>query len=156
QVGALTPKQTELLLDARENSERLLAMVNNLLDLARLEEGRNQLEVRPESAEALLRAAAEAIRPRAQDKGVDVVLEVPTGLPPVAADASRLGNALGNLLDNALTYTDPGGRITLSAAAGTEGVTLSVTDTGCGIPPEYLPRVFDKFFRVPGQSRGGG
>src|SRR4029077_3852265 len=76
-VGPLTPKQMELLLDARENSERLLAMVNNLLDLARLEQGWRQLDVRPESPESLLQAAAEAIRPRAQDKGVDVVLEVP-------------------------------------------------------------------------------
>jgi signal transduction histidine kinase len=154
-VGPLTPKQTELLLDARENSERLLAVVNNLLDLARLEQGRPQLDVRPESVEALLQAAAESARPRAQDKGLELKVEVPAGLPPVAADADRLGNALRNLLDNALTYTDHGGRITLGAAAGPDGVTLTVADTGRGIPPEYLPHVFEKFFRVPGQSRGG-
>jgi signal transduction histidine kinase len=155
-VGPLTAKQTELLLDARDNSERLLAVVNNLLDLARLEQGWRQLEVRPESPADLLRAAAEAVRPRAQDKGVELVLDVPPELPPVAADAARLGNALRNLLDNALTYTDRGGRITLSAAAGPDAVTLAVADTGVGIPPEHLPHVFEKFFRVPGQSRGGG
>jgi signal transduction histidine kinase len=80
-TGALTPKQTELLLDARENSERLLAMVNNLLDLARLEQGYQQLDVRPESPESLLRSAAEAIGPRAQDKHVEVTLE-PWRFPP--------------------------------------------------------------------------
>jgi signal transduction histidine kinase len=74
----------------------------------------------------------------------------------VAADAQRLGHALGNLLDNALTYTDSGGRITLSAARAADGVTLSVEDTGKGIPPEYLPQVFSRFFRIPGRSRGGG
>lgn len=155
-IGALTPKQMELLLDARDNSERLLAVVNNLLDLARLEQGWRQLEVTAEAPATLLQTAADAIRPRAQDKGVDVVMEADTTLPAVAVDVPRIGNALGNLLDNALTYTDRGGRITLAATAAPDGVTLTVTDTGCGIPPEHLPRVFEKFFRVPGQTRGGG
>jgi signal transduction histidine kinase len=155
-VGPLTPKQTELVLDARDNSERLLAVVNNLLDLARLEQGRDQLDIRPESVEALLEAAAEAVRPRARDKGVDLVVEGARGLPPVAADATRIGNALRNLLDNALTFTDRGGRVTLAASPGPDGVTLSVADTGSGIPAEYLPHVFEKFFRVPGDGRGSG
>jgi signal transduction histidine kinase len=155
-TGPLTPKQTELLLDARENSERLLAMVNNLLDLARLEQGWRQLDIRPVPPEELLQAPAEAFRPRAQDKGVNLMVEVPPGLPPVAVDAARLGHALRNLLDNALTYTDRGGRVTLAAAAAGDTVTLAVTDTGSGIPPEHLPHVFEKFFRVPGQSRGSG
>jgi signal transduction histidine kinase len=155
-VGPLTPKQTELLLDARENSERLLAVVNNLLDLARLEQGWRQLDVRPVAPGDLLEAAAEEARPRARDKGLELTVEVPPDLPPVAADAARLGNALGNLLDNALTYTDRGGKITLTAEAAGDGVTLSVSDTGVGIPPEHLPHLFEKFFRVPGQSRGGG
>lgn len=155
-VGPLTPKQTELLLDARENCERLLAMVNNLLDLARLETGSRQLDVRPESAESLLQAAADAVHPRADDKGVEIVMENAPGLPPVAVDASRLGHALRNLLDNALTYTDRGGRITLSAGSDSGEVVLSVADTGIGIPPEHVPHVFEKFFRVPGQSRGIG
>jgi signal transduction histidine kinase len=154
--GPLTAKQLELILDARENCERLLAMVNNLLDLARLEQGWRQLDVRPEPPEELLRSAAGAIRPRAEDKGVQLILDIPAGLPRVAADAPRIDTALRNLLDNALTYTDAGGRITLSAALGPDAVLLTVTDTGIGIPPEHLPHVFEKFFRVPGQSRGSG
>src|SRR5262249_14316885 len=90
-AGPLTPKETELLRDARENSERLLATVNNLLDLTRLEQGGRQLQFRPESPGDLMRAAAEAIRPRSEDKGVEVVVEVSPDLPPVAADASRIG-----------------------------------------------------------------
>jgi signal transduction histidine kinase len=155
-IGPVNPKQMELLLDARENSERLLAMINNLLDLARLEQGYQQLDMQPESPEALLRTAAEAIAPRAQDKRVDVTLDVPPGLPSVAVDQARMGTALRNLLDNALTYTDPGGQITLSAAANGDDVILTVTDTGTGIPPEHLPHIFEKFSRVPGQSRGSG
>jgi NtrC-family two-component system sensor histidine kinase KinB len=155
-AGPLTPKQTELLIDARENSERLLNMVENLLNLARLEQGSRQLDLCSMSPQTLLQDAADAIRPRAQDKGVEVALEVPPNLPQVSADAARLGTALGNLLDNALSYTDRGGRITLSASAAPGTVTLAIADTGLGIPPEHLPHVFEKFFRVPGQSRAGG
>ena len=72
-TGPLTSKQTELLLDARENCERLLAMLNNLLDLARLEQGWRQLDIQPEAPAALLKSAAETVGPRAGDKGVDIV-----------------------------------------------------------------------------------
>ncbi len=155
-VGPLTPKQTELLLDARDNAERLLSRVNNLLDLARLEEGREFLDLQPEPPRTLLERAADAVRPRAEDRGVTVTVETPPDLPPVAVDRDRLGQALGNLLDNALAYTDRGGRITLQATAHGDTVTLRVEDTGTGIPPEYLPRVFTRFFRIPGRSREGG
>jgi NtrC-family two-component system sensor histidine kinase KinB len=155
-VGPLTPKQLELLLDARENSERLLAVVNNLLDLARFEQGSRQLNIQPEPPRRLLQNAADAVRARAQDKSIELALDVPDGLPAVAADAERIDHALRNLLDNALTYTDRGGRITLSAVTEGDSVVLSIADTGCGIPSEHLLHVFEKFFRVPGQSRGNG
>jgi K+-sensing histidine kinase KdpD len=151
-----TSKQTELLLDARDNAERLLARINTLLDLARLEQKREPLDLRPESPSALLEAVAESIRPRAADKGVELATDAPADMPSVFVDAARLRLALDNLLDNAVTYTERGGRITLSASAEDGRVTLTVADTGRGIPPEYLPHVFDKFFRVPGQSEAGG
>jgi len=104
-----------------------------------------------------LQAAADTARPRAESKHIDLVVENVSGLPSVAADPVRLGHALNNLLDNALTYTEEGGRITLSARLlDDHTVCLSVADTGVGIPVEYLSHVFDKFFRVPGQSRGHG
>jgi signal transduction histidine kinase len=155
-VGPLTAKQTELLLDARENAERLVGMVNNLLDLARLEQGRAPLELRPEPPAQLLQNAAEAARPRAEDKGIEVHVEAAPDLPPIAADADRLSHALSNLLDNAVSCTERGGTITLSASAADGAVTLTVADTGCGIPTEALPQVFSKFFRIPGRSPGGG
>jgi signal transduction histidine kinase/HAMP domain-containing protein len=155
-VGPLTPKQTELLLDARDNTERLLDVINNLLDLARIEEGRAQLRRVPESPGPLLRAAADTIKPRADDKQVALAVEAPDDLPPVAVDAERLGHALANLLDNALAHTQRGGRITLGAARSGGAVVLSVADTGSGIPPEHLPHLFQRFYRVPGPSQEAG
>jgi signal transduction histidine kinase len=155
-VGSLTPKQAELLLDARDNAERLLSMINNLLDLARIEEGRVKLERVPEPPQALLRCAAEAIKPRADDKQVALTVEAPDDLPPVAVDVGRMGHALANLLDNALAHTERGGRITLGAARSDRAVVLSVADTGAGIPPEHLPHLFERFYRIPGRSPEAG
>ncbi len=156
-VGPLTPKQTELLVDARDNAERLLKTIEHLLALARLEHGGAALEVRPEEPQALLQTAADDLRPRAAAKRVEVVVGAAAELPAVAVDAQRFGLALGNLLDNALTNTDEGGRIALSAeAADGDRVRFSVADTGLGIPPEYLPHLFEKFFRVPGRTQGRG
>ncbi|MEO2088301.1 MAG: HAMP domain-containing sensor histidine kinase, partial [Gemmataceae bacterium] len=154
-VGPLTDKQTELLVDARENTERLVKIVDHLLALARLEQGREPVTLRQEDPAGLLRAAAERVGPLAA--GRTLVVDAAAGLPPIAADADRIGHALDNLLVNAVAYTDPGGRITLTARPADGGrIELAVADTGVGIPTDHLPHVFDKFFRIPGQTRGQG
>src|SRR5262249_28216399 len=136
---------------------RLLALVEQLLALARLEDRREALAVRPESPGELLHAAADAVASRAADRRIEVVVEDADGLPPVAADAARGGAAPGNLLPNAVTRTGPGGRVTLAAApVDSDRVRLSVTDTGPGIAPEHLPHIFEKFYRVPGSERPTG
>ena len=155
-VGPLGPKQTELLIDARENTERLVRIVDHLLALARLERGQEELTVRPVAPADLLRAAVDRVQPRLNGRRVRLDLDA-TALPLLAADPDRLGHALDNLLVNAATYIGPDGLVTLSARPAGDGrVELAVADTGVGIPAEHLPHVFDKFFRIPGQSRGGG
>jgi NtrC-family two-component system sensor histidine kinase KinB len=144
-----------LLIDARDNTERLVRIIDHLLSLARLERGRDQLTIGPEDPGQLLRAAADRVQPVLT--GRRVVFDLDQSLPPVAADQQRLGQVLDNLLVNAATYTEPGGQITLSARAAANGrVELEIHDTGVGIPPEYLGHVFEKFFRIPGQTRGQG
>jgi signal transduction histidine kinase len=155
-LGPLAPKQLELLVDARDNAERLLVMINNLLDLARLEQGQGQLHLLPERPFALLQSAAESFRPRAEDRGIELTMNVADDLPSVAVDADQFQHALQNLLDNGLIHTPQGGRITLSAHAAEGRVVFSVADTGCGIPAEYLPMVFERYFRVPGDANQGG
>jgi signal transduction histidine kinase len=154
--GPLSPKQTELLIDARENSERLLRIVENLLNLARFEQGRRQLDFEPQDPAELLRTIADMARSRAHDKGIDIVVDAGPGLPSVYVDQVRIQTAFGNLLDNAIEHTDRGGRVMLRAEQDRDTVALIVSDTGHGIPPEALPHVFEKFFRVPGQSRSDG
>lgn len=155
-VGPLTPKQTELLADARDSAERLLGLIDQLLALARLQRPGGG-ERRPEDPGELLRRAADAVRPRADDKHVGLVVRADPPLPQVTADADRIVVALGNLLENAVTYTPPGGRVTASASASPSGrVEFAVADTGVGIPTEHLPDLFERFFRVPGQSDPAG
>ena len=81
---------------------------------------------------------------------------LPADLPPVAVDVDQFQHALQNLLDNALAHTPQGGRISLSAHSVAGKVAFSVADTGSGIPPQYLPMVFEKYFRVPGDTGQGG
>jgi signal transduction histidine kinase len=155
-VGPLADKQAELLIDARDNTEWLVRIVDHLLALARLEHGREPLAARPADPAELLRAA-DRVGPALAGRRVVFDLDPDAPPPAVSAEPQRLGHALDNLLANAAAYTDPGGQITLSArAAGGGRVELAVRDDGVGIPPEHLPRVFDKFFRVPGQTRGRG
>lgn len=155
-VGPLEVKQVELLLEARENTERLLKLIEHLLALARLEEGREPLDLRPTDPGALLQAAAETAAARAEDRRIALTVTAAPDLPSVAVDAARFGQALSNLVENALTYTEPGGSVALSAAASPGGVTLTVRDTGVGIPAADLPHVFDRFFRVAGRSQAPG
>jgi two-component system, NtrC family, sensor histidine kinase KinB len=155
-LGPLAPKQLELLVDARDNSERLLVMINNLLDLARLEQGPSQLRLQTQRPASLVEAAVESFRPRAADRGIELVADVPGNLPQVAVDTDQFQHALQNLLDNALPHTPQGGQIAVSAEQRNDRVVISVSDTGSGIPAQYLPLVFERYFRVPGDVSQGG
>lgn len=155
-VGPLEPKQMELLLEARENTERLFKLIEQLLALARLEGGA-MLEIQSIDAGQLLQSAVEESQARAEDKQIEVKIEIANELPMLLADSVRLGRALTNLLENAITYTPVGGSVILGAQKLTERyITLFVRDTGIGIPDEYVPHIFDRFFRVPGRNQSPG
>ncbi len=140
-------------------TERMRHLVEELLALARLDEGRAQLRLQAVDVAAALASVAE--QAERLSRGQTVTVEVPLKLPPARADAERLKQALLILLDNAVKYTPPEGRITLATRlAAVEGgpawVALDVRDTGKGIPEEALPHVFDRFYRVdPARARSG-
>ncbi|HOW84954.1 MAG TPA: ATP-binding protein [Candidatus Aminicenantes bacterium] len=157
-IGPLNEKQAELLIAAREDSERLHIILNNLLDISRLEAGQARLDLETVSPRALILDSLEPFRRAAQDQGVTLAADIPGDLAGVRVDRSRLGFVFGNIITNALQHTPPGGKITVSAEEEGGEVRISISDTGGGIPEAFLPKVFEPFFRVPGrkESQGAG
>jgi signal transduction histidine kinase len=155
-VGSLTEKQVELLLAAREDSDRLHNILNNLLDISRIESGRAAIHFEARNPNTLVLDAVDLFTLAAHDKGVIIKAELPGDLPEVWADVTQIGHVFSNLLSNALRYTNPGGEVTISASAEEKIVLFKVTDTGRGIPSEYLNNVFEQFFRAPDQGKETG
>ena len=154
-VGTLGAKQTELLLAARQDADRLLAMVNDLLDLTRIEQGQVRLDLKPTPTADLVGGAIERFEVRAADRGIALAGHVGAGLPPVLVDEERITHVFDNLLGNALDHTSRGGAIDLRADRQGDLIEFAVTDNGAGIPAEHVARVFDRFYRVPGGQSGG-
>lgn len=155
-VGGLSPKQADLLVAAGEDAERLNRIVDELLDIGRIASGKARMDLRPVPPIDLVSRETEAYRSAARDGGVSLVVDLPATLPRVWVDPVRVAHVFANLLSNALKYTLPGGKVTLSAKAEEEFVRFQVSDTGVGIPEKYLPRIFEQFFRVPDQGPGTG
>jgi signal transduction histidine kinase len=155
-IGPLTPKQTEILVAARDDSTRLHQIIENLLDMGRMRAGRASMNLAPVQPERMATDAVESVEAAYADKGVRLTVDIPPDLPPVLADVERLEHVFANLLGNALKYTPAGGEVTVSAAPAEEDVQFGVADTGPGIAREHLPRLFERFYRVPGQPGASG
>ena len=156
-IGALNPKQTELLIAAREDSERLLDLINNLLDLARLESGAASRERRPNQPDDMVRRAVADAREMVGASGQRLVVQADANLPAVLASTDQLDHVFSNLISNAAKHSPPGEEIAVAARAadGGRAVRFSVVDRGPGVPAAERERVFEKFYRLPGESREG-
>ena len=155
-VGALTEKQAELLLAAREDSDRLNTILEDLLDISRIESGKAPMSFTAVTPQVIAVQAVEHFAAALQDRGVTLKMDVPDDLPPIMADTARIGHVFDNLLSNALKHTAPGGTVAVSVRADEHQVVFSFADTGTGIPQEYLNKIFDQFFCVPGQGTPAG
>jgi NtrC-family two-component system sensor histidine kinase KinB len=129
-------------------------LVTDLLDLSRIESGSMAPVLSAVSATTLMREALAPIRPRIDSHGIDLQVDIDESLPSVMADPSQIQRVLTNLISNAVNATQPGGRIVVAARRTDDRVQVSVSDTGRGIPREYLPRLFEKFVQVPGSATG--
>ncbi len=134
------------------NAKAQAQLVSDILDVSRIITGKLQLDTEPIEIREVVEAAVEVVRPTALAKGVTLrlVIESPGGT--VSGDPHRLQQVLWNVLSNAVKFTPPDGRVELVLGGGDDEVEISVTDTGCGIGPEFLPHVFDRFRQADSSS----
>ena len=141
----------------RDQTRRLARLAEDVTAVSRAEEGQVALHVDETSPEDLVAAAVAAASGRYVEAGVGLTAQVADGLPRTLVDRERLAQVLGNLLDNALRHTPAGGSVAVNAAADGDAVRVSVADTGDGIPPEHLPHLSERFYRVdPARDRQHG
>jgi PAS domain S-box-containing protein len=153
-LGELTEKQNEVLQACRQDCERLDKLMRDLLDLSRIEAGESQPQLATVSAEDLLTSAAEELRPQVEAKGLELGVNAAMDLPRVSVDRLQIERVISNLVINALRHTKRG-EIKISAEPRNSDLAISVSDTGTGIPAEYLPHIFDKFVQVADAPVGG-
>ncbi len=151
--GAFDNQARELLETMHNNSMRLLKLINDLLDLVRLESGRMDIRSEPLQVQDFFKGLSSAIRQVAAEKNVQVQTHVDAGLDSILTDRDKLEKILLNLLFNAIKFTPPGGRIDLKAEHKNDDILLIVSDTGVGIAEKNLPFVFDRFWQADNSSR---
>jgi two-component system, NtrC family, sensor histidine kinase KinB len=165
-VGPLTRKQADLLFAARDDCERLHSIVDDLLNLARLESGRIDLQKRRVEVQSLVDLAVDVHKAAAESQQLALRAEVYPGLAEVFADPDRLQLVFANLLANAIRYSPKSGEIVVRALPVQAGLSANdsgeqpfirfeISDSGPGIPAEHQESLFEKFFRVPGSPSGG-
>jgi two-component system sensor histidine kinase BaeS len=157
-ADGVIPADAEAWRVLRTETRRLGRLVEDLNEVSQAEERQLDLRIAGTDPGALVAAAARAAAPAYAAKGVRLETRIDERLGRIAADPDRIGEVLGNLLDNALRHTPSGGRVELGAARRGDAVELAVADSGEGIPPELLERVFERFYRVDrarARSSGG-
>ncbi|HEV2971984.1 MAG TPA: ATP-binding protein [Pirellulales bacterium] len=153
-AGPLTDKQADLLHAAREECERLQATVDELLDLARIQSGRMEMELQPVAAAKLIEEAVVPLHGAAAEKQIQLQAESLLIHEQVMADVERIQIVFHNLIANALRHTPDRGIVRVRGIADDSAVRFEISDTGEGIPKEYHAAIFERFFRIPGSSAG--
>jgi two-component system phosphate regulon sensor histidine kinase PhoR len=147
-AGELSDKQRELLNRAQDKIQGLLEMINDLLDVARIESGHGVQQQLPSNLGDILRQTVALLASRAEEQGLSLELQLPEDLPLVQADERSIEEVFINLISNAINYSPEGGTVIVSVNKHMEYLEVGVSDTGVGIAAEELPKIFDKFYRV--------
>ena len=153
--GALNESQRELMTLAAGGGRTLLAMVNDLLDVEKMESGTAQLQYIELSAESLVARALEQVSSLAVDSNTELITEIAPGLPHFSGDENKLTRTLVNLIANAIKFTSRG-TVTVIASADEENILFAIRDTGVGIPPAAFERIFEKFGQLDSRRAGTG
>ena len=144
-AGALPEKARELIDIAYKNSGRLAHLINDILDVEKIESGKMHYDIRPEVLMPLVEQAVEAIRGYGQERGVEFIVTTVLPHTRVKVDAHRLLQVLANLLSNAAKFSPRGGQVEIAVTRARNMVRVAVTDHGSGIPPEFRSRIFERF-----------
>jgi signal transduction histidine kinase len=147
-AGELKDKQRELINRAQDKIQGLLDMINDLLDVARIESGHGAQQQVPMNLADILAQTVTLMGPRAEEQGLALQLELSPELPLVQADGRSMEEVFTNLISNAINYTPDGGAVTVSTIPHPEYLEIRVSDTGVGIEAEEVSKIFDKFYRV--------
>jgi PAS domain S-box-containing protein len=146
--GLLTAEQREDIGYIHQAGGRMIALINQMLDLSRMEAGRLELATEPVDLVQVIEHVRQDVAPQAAAKSLTLQIDLPASLPCVTGDAERLRQILLNLVGNAVKFTDEGCIRVTAAVTSTRGVDIVVSDTGIGIPPDALPFIFDEFRQV--------
>jgi signal transduction histidine kinase len=146
-VGAMNEQQKDFVRKIHESIEAMTQLVDNLLDLGRIEAGVG-LNLEAVNIESVLQDVAGAYQAQAANKRISLLADIPGGMRPIEADLTLLRQAVANLVDNAIKYTQPGGRVTLHARQHDGRQVISIEDSGVGIAPTDQARLFEKFYRA--------
>lgn len=147
-AGEVNEKQRELLIHAKERNRELITMVKNLLDLSKIESGDIIQDKEPLNLNQIVNKVVEIMLPQAEKKGITLEFQPFEPLPLVDADMNSMEGVFTNLISNGIKYTECGGKVVVKSMVKGGYVQVDVVDTGIGIAPEDLPRIFDKFYRV--------
>lgn len=154
--GTLNTRQQEYATAIVQSSQRLIGLINDILDLATIEAGYMELELEEVDVAGVMRDLHTIAHERAHSRGIHFELDCPSETGTVVADNRRIKQALFNLLSNAINFTPEGGRVTLIARREEKGMCLAVSDTGIGMPPEETEQVFERFVRAHPRKSGAG
>jgi len=155
-LGDLSDRQSELVSTVVEESDRLQRIVDELLDIARLDAGRTRMTLSSHHPEELVRHAVAEWEGAYREKGVKLESSCSPGLPTMEVDAVRMSHVLSNLLSNALRHTSASGSVRVNVSIDNGNCLIDVSDTGEGIAPDQIKHVFERFYRVPGQAADTG
>jgi histidine kinase len=156
-MDGVLPASIETYHQIYQEADRLNRLVEDLQELSRVEAGAYEMDLRPIELPLMVKTVEKRLGSQFKEKNVKLTVDLPSDLPPVRADDDRIIQVLTNLISNALRYTPAGGAVTLCASLQGSYVHLTVKDTGIGIPPEHLPHIFTRFYRVDkSRSRQAG
>ncbi len=154
-TGPLSPSQKELIENLKLGNNRMLKILSELLNMSQVESGRIQLNIQKIDPGEIIENAVQSVAVRAKEKGIKIVTEIAGNIPFIQADADKTTWVLNNFLSNAIKYSPQNSSIEISAKANDNTVIISVIDHGQGIDEQYQPRLFERYFQVPGSKEKG-